>query len=142
MMETSEETPLEHLHLTVGSTFENLEALIDRLEDFAGEHIGDEDRTYRVVLAASEAVTNAMKHGNDFDPEKMTTLECFAFEDRLEISVEDEGGGFERDRVKNPLDEENLMEPSGRGIYIIETVADEVSYERAGRRVRMTFKRS
>lgn len=142
-METSsEDAPLDRVHLAVGSTFENLEVLVDRLEGFVAKYVGEEERAYQIVLAASEAVTNAMQHGNAFDPGKTTTLECLAFEDRLEIGVEDEGGGFERGQVKDPLEEENLLEPSGRGLYIIETLADEVRYEQAGRRVQMTFNRS
>ncbi len=132
-------SPVEHVCLRVASTFENLERLVERMQVLASRHAEDEETAYRVVLATSEAVTNAMEHGNAFDDAKMTVLEFAAYTNRMEVTVIDEGSGFERREVDNPLNEERMLLPHGRGLYIIEELADEVRYDDEGRQVRMIF---
>ncbi len=130
----------DHVRLEIKSVFSEQERVVSVAQAFAEEHVEDEEHGYKIVLAASEAVTNAMRHGNASDAEKRVFIDFWAFADRLEVAVEDEGEGFDRASIADPLDDVNLLRPHGRGIYLIETLADEAVYEREGRRVRMVFR--
>lgn len=115
------------------SQAELLEGLVDDAESFLTRHVDDEDLVYRAMLLLSEAATNAMKHGNRFDPEKMVRIEMSLEDNEVRIRVCDEGVGFEADKARDPLEQENLFHTSGRGIFLIREMANEVAYEDGGR---------
>ncbi|MBI1940318.1 MAG: ATP-binding protein [Acidobacteria bacterium] len=85
----------------------------------------DEDDQHKIEMAVHESVINAIWHGNKNDPAKQVWLRFQIFDDRLEIRVRDQGGGFDPGKVANPLAEENLLSVSGRGIFLIRTFMDE-----------------
>lgn len=88
----------------------------------------DDGTFYRLLVATSEAVNNGILHGNKCDPNKRVCVECEARPDMLLVRVQDEGGGFDPDSVPNPLDDENLMKTSGRGIFLMRSLMDKVTY--------------
>jgi len=116
-----------------------LERVVELAEEFVSAHVFDDELIYKIVLLTSEAFTNAIEHGNHLDPEKKVTVEFSAEPDCIEIWIEDEGNGFVRKKIGNPLDRENLLDDSGRGIFLIEQMADKVVYEGDGRRIGMVF---
>lgn len=128
--------------LTISSTFENLEEVVERAESFFSGVSSDDDFVYKAVLLTSEAVTNAIEHGNGLDASKSVHIEFISNEESDQLWVEDEGEGFSADDVKDPLREENLLADGGRGIFLIEQLADEVRYEKGGRRIGMFFHRN
>ncbi|HUU12565.1 MAG TPA: ATP-binding protein [Terriglobia bacterium] len=85
----------------------------------------DEDDQHKIEMAVHESVINAIWHGNKNDPSKQVWLRFQIFDDRLEIRVRDQGIGFDPSSVANPLKEENLLNVSGRGIFLIRTFMDE-----------------
>ena len=101
-----------------------------------------EDVQEQINLAVIEAGTNAIKHGNKEDIDKTATFEFIIDEEKLTILVTDEGEGFEREEVANPLDPENLLKSSGRGLFLMEACMDEVAYSENGTIVRMVKKRN
>lgn len=121
--------PLEHrFHLGIGSRFENIELVQVVLKDSL-ERLGlDEDARHWVDIAVREAVANAIKHGNRQDPTKRVEVDLGLDGESLVIRVEDEGAGFEPGEVSNPLAPENLLKPSGRGIFYMRSFMDEVQY--------------
>ena len=96
-----------------------------------------EDIQEQINLAVIEAGTNAIKHGNKENPTKKATLEFTLAEDKLEIVIEDEGDGFTRKEVADPLDPENLLKSSGRGLFLMEACMDSVTYENNGTIIKM-----
>ena len=88
-------------------------------------------------LALEEALVNAIKHGNAADPDKKIHVESRVTAKRAEITIEDEGPGFDRAAIPDPTLEENLHKCSGRGILLIEAYMNSVEWSRGGRRVRM-----
>jgi serine/threonine-protein kinase RsbW len=96
----------------------------------------------RMLVSVTEAVNNGIVHGNKSNPEKTVRLTCSCFEDKIIFTVYDEGAGFEKERLPDPLAEENLLKESGRGILIIEHLMDEVQYDRtpAGMAIQMTIR--
>ena len=121
--------------IEIASKFEELEMVVDAAEVFYKQCFEEEDRVFTGVLLASEVVTNAIEHGNQNDESKRVIIEFKLRPGRSECWVEDEGEGFEREEIADPLASENLLEDGGRGIFLIERMADEVIYENGGRRV-------
>jgi serine/threonine-protein kinase RsbW len=97
----------------------------------------DEDHLFAVRLALEEAVVNAMKHGNGFDPTLSVRVSYRAGPDRIEIRVTDEGGGFDPAAVPDPTADENLERPCGRGIMLMRCYMDEVAFSPEGNEVLM-----
>ena len=97
--------------------------------------------TYGIDMALREAVTNAVLHGNKQDPAKFVRIIAKSSSDRLEISVHDEGGGFNPAEVPDPTETENILKSSGRGIFFMRNFMDDVQWlirPEGGTTVRMT----
>jgi serine/threonine-protein kinase RsbW len=135
------------IRLRLPSTFELLDIvqlLSDRLSALAGL---DEDATHWVSVAVRESVINAIKHGNRENRDKHVTVEFLleprAKPEQLVVQVLDEGEGFDPDEIANPLDPENMLKSSGRGIFFMRNFMDDVSIARrpeGGMAVRMRKK--
>jgi len=113
--------------------------------DHVGRTFGfDEDSIHWVGVAIRESVINAIKHGNRNDVSKHVFVD-FASASGAEgpgmtVSVRDQGEGFDPETLGNPLDPENLLKPSGRGIFLIRNFMDDVRLQRAaqgGMEIRM-----
>ena len=96
---------------------------------------------FAVKLALDEAMANAVRHGNESDPDRDVTAEWEIHEDRVVISVEDCGCGFEPEELPDPTAEENVHRPHGRGVMLMKAYMTEVTFNQAGNRVTMTKKR-
>lgn len=114
--------------------------VVDAAEAFYKSCFEEDDRVFTGVLLASEVVTNAIEHGNANDESKRVVIEFKHQNGRSECWVEDEGEGFDREEIADPLASENLLEDGGRGIFLIERMADEVIYENGGRRIGIILK--
>jgi serine/threonine-protein kinase RsbW len=108
-------------------------AILGELERQGFNH----ESRYSVNLALCEAIINAMKHGNHGDPDKKVRVSAKISSRQVEIVVEDEGAGFDRDMVEDPRRAENLHKTHGRGILLIEASMDKVQWTRGGRRLKM-----
>ncbi|HEV7766347.1 MAG TPA: ATP-binding protein [Thermoanaerobaculia bacterium] len=118
----------ERVEITISSRFENIE-LVQVIAEHLCENAGvDEDGSHWIGMAVREAVANAIKHGNKLDVHKKVnaTFELQGYE--LEITISDEGQGFDPEKVSDPLNPQNLMKTSGRGIFYMKTFMDQVSY--------------
>lgn len=112
---------------------ENLiETLAEKL-DLGDELIGN------ISVAIVEAVSNAIQHGNKNDVTKITELEYFVNEKELLFIVTDEGSGFIVDDVPDPTLPENIENLKGRGLFLINHLADKVEFEKNGSRIKIIF---
>lgn len=116
----------------------------DKLTSIAGM---EEDATHWVSVAVRESVINAIKHGNKEDREKHVTVEFLLTPrerpEEFVVEVHDEGAGFDPEEVANPLDAENVLKSSGRGIFFMKSFMDDVTMSRrpeGGMSVRMSKK--
>jgi anti-sigma regulatory factor (Ser/Thr protein kinase) len=101
-----------------------------------------EQRVMEVELALQEALANAVRHGCRNDPTRQ--VQCvvtFDVEGEVVIVVRDPGSGFEPSKVANPLEGDNIFKPSGRGIFLINQLMDEVHFRDEGREVQMRKRR-
>jgi serine/threonine-protein kinase RsbW len=93
------------------------------------------DVTFAIKLALEEALTNAVKHGNDNDASKRLVVRYSITPRRTVIMVRDEGLGFTPNRVPDPTADENLERPSGRGIMLMQAYMTRVHFNEAGNEV-------
>lgn len=93
-----------------------------------------------VLIALDEAIVNAIKHGNKCDPRKAVHIVAEFSAEGVRFIIADEGAGFEREKVPDPTEPCRLLEPSGRGLLLINHIMDEVRFNQCGNRVEM-FKR-
>ena len=100
----------------------------------------DAGSVFAIRLSLEEALINAMKHGNKLDPRKTVHVEARVTPKQTEIVIEDQGPGFDRSSVPDPTKEENLEKCSGRGILLMESYMNSVSWSKNGRRVKMVKK--
>ena len=116
------------IDVIISSALDNLD-LIQTLTDCITNFMSfDEDSAHWIGMSVREMVTNAIQHGNKLDQNKKVDI-CFEVApDRLAINIRDQGNGFHADKVPNPLDPENLLKPSGRGIFYVRTFMDEVEF--------------
>ncbi|MGD2174360.1 MAG: serine/threonine-protein phosphatase [Candidatus Brocadiaceae bacterium] len=94
-----------------------------------------ERNIFGVKLALEEAVINAIKHGNELDDTKKVTVSFYAGDDRVIISVADEGAGFDPADVPDPTTQDNLLASSGRGIALMRAYMDEVRFNEKGNEI-------
>lgn len=116
------------VRIAIGSRYDHID-LIALVVDDALTRLGlDEDARHWVGIALREAVANAIKHGNQQDPEKKVEVELAVDADQAVIRVCDYGAGFDLENVDDPLAPENLLKPSGRGIFYMKSFMDDIEY--------------
>jgi len=99
----------------------------------------DDELYAKLMLVVSEAVTNAIMHGNKEDESKKVFITAQSDSEELTFIVKDEGEGFDPDSLPDPLDEENLLKTSGRGVFLMEEYADQVSFSNNGSTLTLKF---
>ncbi len=99
-----------------------------KVEQMAREAGFDEDTSSQIAMVAREAVINAILHGNQQDPAKKVRVGFELTEDALSIRIADEGPGLDPDSIPDPLAPENILRSSGRGIFLMRAIMDEVHF--------------
>ena len=130
---------MQHVKITIPSLMENIrivESFIDNSKDRF--HI-DDDIYGNIMVAVTESVNNAIRHGNKFDKDKNVYLRLAVESAALQFEIEDEGSGFDYSNLPDPTAPENIENPGGRGIFLIQALADDVRVLDAGRKVQLTF---
>ena len=125
------------IRLDLPSSMQHVYLLDTVILEILNEMEFDEETSEQVTLAVIEAGTNAIKHGNQEDLNKSAHFEFIVQPDKLTVIVQDEGKGFKREEVPDPLDPANLLKSSGRGIFLMETCMDSVTFEQSGTIVKM-----
>ena len=97
----------------------------------------DADHAFAIKLALEEALTNAVKHGNEGDASKKVVVRYGITPKQVEIVVTDQGGGFDPEAVPDPTTDENIQRPCGRGILLMRAYMSRVEYNDAGNEVRL-----
>ena len=96
---------------------------------------------FAIKLALEEGLNNAVRHGNGGDARKSVEVVSCCDAARFEITITDQGHGFDPSAVPDPTADENLEKPSGRGIMLMRSYLDEVSYNNPGNEVQLIKKR-
>ncbi len=125
--------------LTMASNPDNVTRIEKFLAKISRSVTLDEIQLHKLMVSLTEAVNNAIVHGNKRDPRKKVAIQCELLPGWLLIMVNDEGRGFKPEGVRNPLKKENLMRENGRGIFLMRTLMDRVEFEKikSGYQVRL-----
>jgi serine/threonine-protein kinase RsbW len=126
--------------ITIQSDIENL-TIIENMVDTLSKRLGVSDDVYgKILVSTVEAVNNAIIHGNKADIRKNVTVEISADGNLFEVTVTDEGKGFEYDTLPDPTKPENIENLHGRGVFLMRNLADFLDFNESGNEVRMKFK--
>ena len=116
-----------------------VEKIIDELR---ATYDVSEDMFGNMLVAVTEAVTNAIYHGNKSDPNKKVSIQYQLKNNNLSFVVTDEGPGFDFYNLPDPTAPENLEKECGRGIFLMKHLTDQLIFADHGRVVELNFKLS
>ena len=128
------------MFVKIPSIKENVSVVESFIEN-AGKKIRIEEAIYgNVLVSVTEAVNNAIVHGNKEDKNKKVRLVLKQNKKSVRFIVEDEGMGFDHNTLPDPTDPKNLEKVKGRGIFLIKSLSDKTTFKQGGRVVEMLFK--
>lgn len=125
--------------MIISSQVKNIEYVRDFVKEIFREARLNMNSFNRIFLGISEAVSNAILHGNKMNPEKNVLIKMKLHGNRFNIEVEDEGMGFSEHVLFDPTCRENIKREHGRGIFIMRKLADEISFKEDGRKIVIQF---
>lgn len=139
-MSTLTLNPPQERKLIIASKSENILLVENFVEQLQDEYRVKEDVYGNIVIAVTEAVNNGIMHGNKENPDKSVSISARLLNPfLLTITVQDEGQGFSVDDLPDPTLPENILSDTGRGVYIIKEICDNVEYTLRGTTVTMQF---
>ncbi len=130
---------MNSIKIEIPSLSENIRMIESFIDNAKDKFDLDDDIYGNIMIAVTEAVNNAIKHGNQKDKKKNVILALQLKEGRIVFIVEDQGLGFNYQELPDPTAPENIEKPGGRGIFLMKHLADEVNFEEDGRIVSLVF---
>lgn len=133
------------IRLTIGSRLELLSMVHAVISQISRHYELSDDTESALLIAVIEAGTNAIQHGNCFASEKSVEFDFHVWPAEIVIEVDDYGTGFDPAKVGDPTDSSTLLNPHGRGLYLMRELMDEVTFdvrEDHGTRVRLRKSRA
>ena len=118
------------------SNIRKIETVIDEL---SAELSINKDAYGKILVATLEAVNNAIIHGNKTDSTKQVRVGFYIENSNLAITVEDEGKGFNPEKIPDPTAPSNIENLHGRGVYLMTSLADNIEFNSNGNQVKMVF---
>jgi len=133
--------PFVELQQSLASQVSAISLFVDQLMRFILKFRNADGSETDIEMALHEALVNAVMHGNGENPHKRVNVTCRCYVDgEVSITVRDQGKGFDSTALLNPISRENLLLTHGRGIYLMKTLMDEVSFDEGGAVVMMRKK--
>ena len=130
----------EVVMMELNSQPETLSAVEKLVEDVKNKYNVNEDSYGNMLVALTEAVSNAIYHGNRQDPKKKISLSYQYSDGNLSFTITDQGTGFDFYNLPDPTAPENLEKECGRGIFLMKHLSDQVIFSENGRVVELYFK--
>lgn len=126
--------------LKIESKMSNLRLIENAIDEITSAAGVNQDNYGKILVAALEAVNNAISHGNKAEPQKLVDVEIEFDNNVINITVTDEGAGFDPAKIPDPTMPENIEELSGRGVFLMTKLADSIKFNEKGNSVTMSFK--
>jgi serine/threonine-protein kinase RsbW len=127
------------ISIQVPSLTENIRMIESFIDNAKDKFHLDDDIYGNIMIAVTEAVNNAIKHGNSNDKAKNVYLSLALDQSMIKFVIKDEGTGFDYGNLPDPTSPENLEKPGGRGIFLMKHLSDEVEFKDDGREVVLSF---
>lgn len=131
--------PAKGQKLKIDSSADNLRLVERLIEDVCEIYNVNEDNYGNILIAVTEAVNNAIYHGNKGNPDKSVQIGFENNDKKITFSVSDEGQGFDYDSLPDPTDPNNIDKINGRGVFLMKHLADKVEFNQNGKEVLLTF---
>lgn len=128
------------MHMQIASKPESINLVEKLIDDIKTEYQVHEECYGNMLVAVTEAVNNAMQHGNKYDPSKMVNISYEVDADQISFTISDQGSGFDYLNLPDPTDPENLEKPAGRGVFLMKHLADQIIFSDNGKVVELYFK--
>ncbi len=126
-------------HIELPSTFESLSEIENFIDVICEQNKFGEGSYGNILIALTEAVNNAITHGNKLNPDKTINLNIKTTTREIEFTIKDEGSGFDHTKIPDPTLPENLEKLNGRGVFLMHSLADHVAFEDNGAKIRLKF---
>ncbi len=125
--------------MKIASKTDSLHLVEKFVDDFSAMCNIDHDVYGNLLIATLEAANNAITHGNKLDESKQVEIVFTLDDNKILLTVKDEGQGFDYESIPDPTSPENLENMSGRGVFLMSKLSDKLEFENNGSFVRMTF---
>jgi len=130
---------MKNIRIEIPSLSENIRMIESFIDNAKEKFHLNEDIYGNIMIAVTEAVNNAIRHGNKGDSAKNVSLTLSLEEGMIKFRIEDEGPGFNYHDLPDPTAPENIEKPGGRGIFLMKHLADEVDFSQRGKVVELSF---
>jgi serine/threonine-protein kinase RsbW len=130
---------MNSIKIQIPSLIENIRIIESFIDNAKDKYELDDDIYGNIMIAVTESVNNAIKHGNQNDINKNVSLSLTLHDNLIKFVVEDEGSGFSFYNLPDPTAPENIDKPGGRGIFLMRNLSDEVVFKENGRVVELSF---
>src|SRR6218665_1011315 len=130
---------IDNINIEIPSLPENIRIIESFIDNTKDRFKLDDDIYGNIMIAVTEAVNNAIKHGNAADSTKNVSLSLSLESSLIKFKIQDEGTGFDYHDLPDPTSPENLEKPGGRGIFLMKHLSDEVNFKEGGRIVELSF---
>ena len=125
--------------LIIESKTDSLHLVEKFVDDFSTANNIAHDVYGNILIAAMEAANNAITHGNKLIESKKVALNFTIEDNKIILTVNDEGPGFDHKNIPDPTSPENIENMSGRGVFLMSKLSDKIDFEQNGSCVKMTF---
>lgn len=125
--------------IEIASSLENITEVETMIDSVCEDLDLTEDNYGNVLIAVTEAVNNAIIHGNESEQEKLVKVSVEQTEGKVVFTVADQGAGFDFENVPDPTAPENIEKIDGRGIFLMKSLSDGVDFDKGGSEVSITF---
>ncbi len=125
--------------INIASKIENISLVENLIDEISTDLSLVADIYGNILIAIIEGVTNSIIHGNKKDESKLVNIIISENNSVLSVRICDEGAGFDFDHIPDPTKPGNVEKPDGRGVFLMEHLADEISFDKGGAIVNLKF---
>lgn len=130
---------MKSIRIDIPAIPDNIRMIESFIDNARADFPMDDDIYGNIMISVTEAVNNAIHHGSNLNPEKSVSLALSLDDQALKFRIQDSGSGFNYHNLPDPTVPDNIDKPSGRGIFLMKHLADEVHFLDEGRIVELSF---
>jgi serine/threonine-protein kinase RsbW len=130
---------VKNISIEIPSLAENIRIIESFIDNAKEKYHLDDDIYGNIMIAVTEAVNNAIRHGNKDNSAKNVFISLSLEDGMIKFKIQDEGEGFDFRQLPDPTAPENIAKPGGRGIFLMKHLSDEVDFRDNGKVVELSF---